>query len=250
MNDQLCSKRKAKAKCQSEMQANQTIWLFDLDNTLHNASAAVFPSIANNMTRYMTQVLAESNHPSDPETVNQLRINYLKRYGATLKGMVIHHGVNEKDFLHEAHKFDHLPDLLRRERGLSKILALLPGKKILFTNAPREYSQQAIRHFNLHRHFAAHISIENMRVHGKSHPKPSKPYLRKLLAQHGWQASQCILVEDSVANIIAAKQIGIRTVMVTGHGQHVQQKSISASADITVKSVFELPRRLRQLHIS
>ena len=86
-----------------------------------------------------------------------------------------------------------------------------------------------------------------MRVHGKSHPKPSKPYLRKLLAQHGWQAGQCILVEDSVANIIAAKQIGMRTVMVTGYGQHVQQKSISASADITVKSVFELPHRLTQI---
>jgi hypothetical protein len=39
-------------------------------------------------------------------------------------------------------------------------------------------------------------------------------------------------------------------VLVTGHGQHVQQKSISASADIKVKSVFELPHRLRQLGLS
>ena len=227
-----------------------TIWLFDLDNTLHNASAAVFPSIANNMTRYMTQVLAAANHPSDIDTVNQLRVDYLKRYGATLKGMVIHHGVNETDFLREAHQFEHLPDLLRRERGLSKILALLPGQKILFTNAPQEYSKQAIRYFNLHRHFSDHISIEAMHVHGKSHPKPSKPYLRKLLAQHAWSPQQCILVEDSVADLVAAKQIGLRTVLVTGHGQHVQQKSISASADIKVKSVFELPHRLRQLGLS
>ena len=226
-----------------------TIWLFDLDNTLHDASSAIFPSIANNMTRYIAQVLKDANHPSDATTVEALRVGYLKRYGATLKGMVIHHGVDEKEFLREAHKFEHLPDLLTRERGLSKILARLPGKKILFTNAPQDYSKQAIRHFNIHRHFAAHISIENMRVHGKSHPKPSKPYLRKLLAQHGWQANQCVLVEDSVANLVAAKQIGLRTVMVTGHGQHVQQKSISASADITVKSVFELPQRLRQLGI-
>ncbi len=224
-----------------------TIWLFDLDNTLHNASAAVFPSIASNMTRYITQVLIDANHPSDPATVEAMRVGYLQRYGATLKGMVIHHGVKESEFLREAHRFEHLPDLLRRERGLSSILARLPGKKILFTNAPQSYSQEAIRHFNIHRHFAAHISIENMRVHGKSHPKPSKPFLRKLLAQHGWHPNQCILVEDSVANIVAAKQIGLRTVMVTGHGQHVQQKSISASADITVKSVFDLPRRLRQL---
>ena len=88
-----------------------------------------------------------------------------------------------------------------------------------------------------------------MRVHGKSHPKPSKAFLRKFLAQHGWHPQQCILVEDSVANLSAAKQIGMRTVMVTGHGQHVQQKSISARADITVKSVFELPRRSSQCRL-
>jgi hypothetical protein len=30
--------------------------------------------------------------------------------------------------------------------------------------------------------------------------------------------------------------------MITGHGQHVVQKSVTASADITVKSVFQLAR--------
>jgi putative hydrolase of the HAD superfamily len=174
-------------------------------------------------------------------------VDYLKRYGATLKGMVIHHGVKEEDFLREAHQFDNLHALLQNERGLARLLKTLPGKKILFTNAPQHYAKQVLRHFNLHKHFSDHISIEAMRVHGKSQPKPSKAYLRKFLAQHGWHARQCILVEDSVANLQAAKQIGMRTVMVTGHGQHQPQKSISASADITVKSLFQLPHRFHHL---
>ncbi|MBI1835012.1 MAG: HAD-IA family hydrolase [Burkholderiales bacterium] len=185
----------------------QTIWLFDLDNTLHNASAAVFPAIAENMTRFMAEFLRDENGPLDLAAVNALRMDYLKRYGATMKGLVLHHGVREADFLREAHRFDDLPALLRYERGL------------------------------------AHVSIEAMRVHGKSHPKPSKAFLRQFLAQHGWHPRQCVLVEDSLANLSAAKQIGMRTVMVTGHGQHIPQKSVSARADITVKSVFELPRR-------
>lgn len=225
------------------MKQAETIWLFDLDNTLHNASAAVFPAIAQNMTQYMAQLLGSH---FDLDAVNALRMDYLKRYGATLKGMVLHHGVREADFLREAHRFEDLSSLLRYERGLARVIASLPGRKVLFTNAPNLYARQVLRFLRLHPHFDHHVSIESMRVHGKSHPKPSKTFLRKFLAQHGWHPRQCVLVEDSVANLSAAKQIGMRTVMVTGHGQHVQQKSISASADITVKSVFELPRRRSQ----
>ena len=223
----------------------QTIWLFDLDNTLHNASKAVFPAIANNMTRYIAEVLKKEQGEVDMEHVNHLRTEYLRRYGATLKGMVIHHGVKEEEFLREAHRFENLEQLLHLERGVARVLKRLPGKKILFTNAPHSYSKEVMRGLRLHKDFAGHISIEQMQVHGKSHPKPSRAYLRKLLAQHGWQPRQCILVEDSVANLQAAKALGMRTVMITGHGQHIAQKSRTASADITVKSVFQLVRLYR-----
>lgn len=222
-----------------------TTWLFDLDNTLHNASKAVFPAIANNMTRYIAEVLKKEQGEVDMEHVNHLRTEYLRRYGATLKGMVIHHGVKEEEFLREAHRFENLEQLLHLERGVARVLKRLPGKKILFTNAPHSYSKEVLRGLRLHKDFAGHISIEQMQVHGKSHPKPSRAYLRKLLAQHGWHPHQCILVEDSVANLQAAKALGMRTVMITGHGQHIAQKSRTASADITVKSVFQLVRLYR-----
>ncbi|TXI90187.1 MAG: pyrimidine 5'-nucleotidase [Burkholderiaceae bacterium] len=222
-----------------------TIWLFDLDNTLHNASKAVFPAIAHNMTRYIAEVLKKEQGEVDMEHVNHLRTEYLRRYGATLKGMVIHHGVKEEEFLREAHRFENLEQLLHLERGVARVLKCLPGKKILFTNAPHSYSREVMRGLRLHKDFAGHISIEQMQVHGKSHPKPSRAYLRKLLAQHGWHPRQCILVEDSVANLQAAKALGMRTVMITGHGQHIAQKSRTASADITVKSVFQLARLYR-----
>ncbi|MBY0573331.1 MAG: hypothetical protein K2P84_06585, partial [Undibacterium sp.] len=60
------------------------IWLFDLDNTLHDASSKVFPAIANNMTRYISELVG-----NDLDTANTLRLAYLRRYGATLKGVVM-----------------------------------------------------------------------------------------------------------------------------------------------------------------
>ncbi len=55
------------------MKQAQTIWLFDLDNTLHNASAAVFPAIAENMTRLMAEFLRDANGPLDLAAVNALK---------------------------------------------------------------------------------------------------------------------------------------------------------------------------------
>jgi len=222
------------------------VWLFDLDNTLHNASHAIFPAINRNMNAYIAKVLGDGLHPADEATVNAVRQDYYQRYGITMLGMVRHHGVKAEDFLQEAHTFEDLPQMIRAQRGLLRLLRQLPGKKILLTNAPRDYSQRVMRHLGLHRHFDGHISVEEMRVHGKLQPKPSRAYLRKLLAMHGWTPENCILVEDSLDNLRAAKTVGLRTVLVNAYTPaHLRQRP-AACVDIRAKSVATLPRRSRQ----
>ncbi|MDO9421736.1 MAG: pyrimidine 5'-nucleotidase [Herminiimonas sp.] len=235
-------------------------WLFDLDNTLHDASHAIFPAIHLNMNVFIERVLHKSGLPSDEAAVNAARVMYWQRYGATLLGMVNHHQVRPEDFLREAHRFDDLATMIRAERGLGKLLRRLPGQKILLTNAPRRYSADVLRHLGLHRHFAKHIPIEAMRVHGRLHPKPSKQMLRKLLARQRISARDCILVEDTVAHLKGAKELGMHTVWVT---QYLASDSIKGAADdkhatvaytkrpiyvdVKVKSVGQLFRKLHRL---
>jgi putative hydrolase of the HAD superfamily len=233
------------------------IWLFDLDNTLHNASHAIFPAINANMNAYIARVLAQDGLPSDADAVNAARLLYWKRYGATLLGMVKHHRVSVDEFLHEAHSFDDLYGMIRAERGLARLLRRLPGRKILLTNAPRRYSHEVLRHLGLHRHFAKHIPIEAMRVHGKLRPKPSRHLLRKLLAKERVPASRCVLVEDTIDTLKAARAVGMRTVWVTGYLRSSPNYSRSAPGlpapiftkrpayvDVKVKSVAQLAGRL------
>lgn len=193
------------------------LWLFDLDNTLHNASHAIFPAINANMNVYITQVLQQAGLASDVDSVNALRQQYWRRYGATLMGMMRHHAVRAEDFLQEAHRFDNLAQMIRAERGLVHLLKRLPGRKILLTNAPRAYSKDVVRHLGLHSQFAKHISIESMQVHRQLRPKPSRQFLRKLLATQRIAARRCILVEDTAENLKAAKQMGMRTAWMTGY---------------------------------
>ena len=193
------------------------IWFFDLDNTLHDASHQVFPAINTNMNAYIAGVLEAAGAPCDGPAVNAARLGYLRRYGATLLGMVRHHQVRPADFLEAAHCFDDLPSMLRTEAGLGRHLARLPGRKILLTNAPQRYSAEVLRHFGLQRHFSGHVPIEAMRVHGRLTPKPSRALLRKLLAQHRLPAHRCMLVEDTLSCLKAAKSLGMRTVWITGY---------------------------------
>ena len=221
------------------------VWLFDLDNTLHDASHAIFPAINDNMNALITRVLASQNLPSHPDAVNEVRVRYWQRYGATLLGMIRHHGVRADDFLRDAHIFDDLTKMIRAERGIAKLLKRLPGRKILLTNAPRDYAHTVVRHLGLHRHFAEHLPIEAMRVHGQWRPKPSRLMLRQLLRQRGLSASRCVLVEDTLANLRSAKALRMRTVWFTGFSPRTFFRP--AFADVQVKSLHQLPKQLARL---
>lgn len=239
-------------------QGQNMLWLFDLDNTLHNASHAIFPAITQNMNTFLAKTLGSAEAPADPETVNAVRMQYWKRYGATLLGMMRHHNVRMEDFLHEAHQFDDLPSMIRAERGVQRFLRHLPGRKILLTNAPRRYSREVLRHLGLHRHFARHIPIESMQVHGRLRPKPSRHLLRTLLAREKVKPHKAILVEDTAKTLKAAKSLGLRTVLVTQYLSaqssrqrdtlpQPQHKGRPAYVDVKVKSISQLPRLMQRL---
>nr|WP_229459284.1 pyrimidine 5'-nucleotidase [Massilia cavernae] len=232
------------------------LWLFDLDNTLHDASHAIFPAISANMNVYIARVLGDGTTPATQEAVNAARLGYWKRYGATLLGMIRHHDVKAADFLHETHAIGDLQQMIRTEKGLSRLLRILPGRKILLTNAPTRYSKDVMRHLGLKRHFSHHIAIENMHVHGRLRPKPSKLMMRRMLRKHGVAARRCILVEDTLDNLRTAKQLGVRTVWITQYlkmsdpiGAAAVPKMLKRPAyvDVKVKSLRQLAARLHRL---
>ncbi|WP_228894208.1 HAD-IA family hydrolase [Pseudoduganella aquatica] len=236
--------------------ARAPVWLFDLDNTLHNASHAIFPAITANMNAYIARVLGQEGAPAGADEVNAARRLYWQRYGATLLGLVKHHGVRSEHFLHETHSMPNLARMIRAEKGLGRLLRALPGRKVLLTNAPHRYSTMVLRHMGLHRHFSHHIAIESMRIHRQLRPKPSKLMLRKLMRKQGVTPGRCILVEDTLANLRTAHGLGMRTAWVTQYlkvadpigAAHVPKRLIRpAWVDVKVKSVRHLPARLSRL---
>lgn len=219
------------------------LWLFDLDNTLHDTSHAIFPLIDAGMTQAVAESLAV-----DEATANHYRSAYWKRYGATVIGMVRHHGIDPHAFLHRSHDFDVGP-LVRAEKGLAGLLKRLPGRKVLLTNAPLHYARAVLRHLGILRQFDALWGIEQMRLHGEFRPKPSSKLLHYVLAREGVPAHRAVLVEDTLENLRGARRAGVRTVHVFHPGTPFSRghRHRPGYVDLRVNCVTDLLLRRRPL---
>lgn len=202
--------------------------MFDLDNTLHDAVPHVFPHISRAMTGYLQTHLGLSEPGA-----NHLRVQYWQRYGATLLGLMRHHPeIDPRHFLWHTHQFPQLHSMLVYERGLRGLLRKLPGKKILFSNAPEHYARGVLQTMGLKDLFTDVFCVERTRFR----PKPASQGFRILLRAHGIRPERAIMVEDDLDNLRTAKSLGMRTVWVTSASKS------PPFVDARVKSILQLRR--------
>jgi putative hydrolase of the HAD superfamily len=202
------------------------VWIFDLDDTLHNASAHVFPHINRSMTQYLMTHL-----DLDEAAACQLRRDYWQRYGATLRGLMRHHGTDPHHFLHHTHQFPQLESMILKTRGLRHMLRHLGGRKIVFTNSPMAYAEQVLRLLGIRDLFDTVFSIESTRFQ----PKPSMRGFLCLLRTLKLNASRCIMVEDNLPALVTARRLGMKTVYINPGARK------PSHVDARIGSVLALP---------
>lgn len=210
----------------------ERLWIFDLDNTLHDARPHIFPQINRAMTDYIVRHLE-----IDEACATKLRQEYWSRYGATLLGLVRHHGIDPRHFLRETHQFPALSSQLLVDKVLKATLLRLPGRRVIFSNAPRHYIDAVLTQTKLAPLFDAVYAIEQVRFR----PKPDLWGFREILRREGIAPTRAIMVEDTVTNLKSAKRLGMKTVWVGGGTR------TPAYVDVSIASVLRLPAAARRL---
>ncbi len=208
------------------------VWIFDLDNTLHDATPHIFPHINRSMTAYLQKYLQ-----LDEAEANALRVDYWQRYGATLSGLMKHHGTDPDHFLSHTHQFPALAKMVLRQPRLRQVLRQLPGKKLVFSNAPLGYANAVLKLLLVDDLFDDVFAIE----HAHYRPKPQSAGFRALLRKHRLQAAQCVMVEDSAENLFTAKRLGMHTVWVS------DALRAPSYVDVKIRDVLDLPRAVSKL---
>ncbi len=178
-------------------------WIFDLDNTLYPASSDLFGLIDQRMTEYVARLTG-----TDPVEARRIQKDMFRDHGTTLSGLMKTYTIDPHEFLAFVHDIE--MDVLAEDRRVIDALALLPGRKLIFTNGDGAYARRVLARLGLSESFEAIHDIHACAYD----PKPNPPAYAAMCAALRVEPSTALFVEDMARNLAPAKALGMTTVWV------------------------------------
>ncbi|HSI41871.1 MAG TPA: pyrimidine 5'-nucleotidase [Xanthobacteraceae bacterium] len=178
-------------------------WVFDLDNTLYPPGLDLWRQIDVRMRDYIARFLG-----LPLEEAFAVQKDYYRRYGTSLRGLMLEHGMDPAAFLAHAHAID--LSGLDPAPALGAALAGLPGRKLVYTNGSRGHAEAILAKLGV----AEHIADVHDIIAAEFHPKPHAEAYQRFLAAHGVEPRRAAMFEDLARNLEVPAQLGMRTVLV------------------------------------
>lgn len=189
--------------------AQYTTILLDLDDTLYPSSTGLWKAISQRIDSFMQDVLGIA-----PSEAILLRADYLRRYGTTLGGLVAHHNADPLNYLLYVHDID-LDGFLAPNPELGSMLAQLPQKRVVFTNATKDHADRVLRRLSVERHIDRIVDILALEFHNKPRPEA---YGRAMSLVGDSNPQSYVILDDRVENLDPARSMGMTTVLVGSDG--------------------------------
>jgi putative hydrolase of the HAD superfamily len=187
--------------------------LFDLDNTLYSEQCGVFDLIDRRMNEWL---IANLQIPENE--VNEFRNKYFIQYGTTLRGLMLHHDVNPRDFLDYVHDVP-VHEFLTADLELRETLEQVKARKLIFTNSDLKHANRILDALGVRDQFERIFDIEAMNFIPKPNPDPYRIVLEYLRLQ----PKDVLLIDDMERNLKPAQEMGMRTVLI-GNGKPVDDR--------------------------
>lgn len=182
-----------------------TTLFIDLDDTIYPPEKGVWDAIGEKINKYM-----ETRVGIDASEVPVLRENLYRTYGTTLRGLMLTRGIDPADYLEFVHDIP-LREFLHPAPELRALLERYPLRKIILTNADRNHALRVLNILELNGIFEQIIDIMDMLPYCKPLPEAFQKALEKAGNLH---AEECIYLDDNVANLRTAKELGFYTIHV------------------------------------
>jgi len=206
--------------------------LFDLDDTLYARASGLWPAIGQRINAYMTKRLG-----LPPEAAVGMRQAYLEKYGTTLNGLRAEYGVDSEDYLAFVHDLP-LERYLEPSPELDQMLARLPLRKVIFTNADAPHARRVVARLGITRHFERIVDVHAVSFASKPDPRA----YQQALALIGAAPQECMFVDDAVRNLRPAHDLGMKAVLINPAGG-----ALPASVDHQIDTILELEPLLQRL---
>lgn len=182
-----------------------SVLYFDLDDTLYPKSSGLWDAIGRRMNDYL---LERMNFPADQ--ITQIRQTYFETYGTTLRGLQIHHAVDTNDYLAYVHDLP-IEEFISLDPVLRSLLGSLDQPKWIFTNADSNHANRVLETLGVQDCFEGIIDVRALNFLCKPE---IDAYKRAISLVNGFNAEQCVLLDDSVRNLEPANNLGFTTVLI------------------------------------
>ena len=178
-------------------------WVFDLDNTLYPHHLNLWQQVDERIRDYIAGFLKVTH-----EEAFRVQKDYYKRYGTSMRGLMIEHGMKPDDFLDFVHQIDHSP--LEPNPALGVAIEQLPGRSSSSPTAPAATPMRCWR---------GSASTGTSRTcstssRPSSSPKPAPGTYDRFLKLHDVDAGKAAMFEDLARNLAVPHSLGMTTVLV------------------------------------
>ncbi len=194
----------------------------DLDGTVYDQGNGLMETMSKRIVKYGREVLGLPQKELDW---------YYRKYGNTLRGLMQHQHVDAQEYLAYIHDLP-LEDYLQPDHRLRRALLSLPQPKWIFTNSWRRHAERTLELLGIADLFVGIVDVESMGYEAK----PDPLVYREALRQTGNPDPRtCLFVEDSLANLWPAWEMGWSTVWVSREMQR------PFCVEHMIRSLHELP---------
>ena len=188
-----------------------TTIFFDLDDTLYPSSTNLWLAIKGRMNEFMRDRM---NIPVNE--IPALREKYYLQYGTTMRGLQANHKIDVDDFLAYVHDLP-LGNYLTPDTAQREVIASLPTRNLIFTNADSSHAERVLTQLNLRDLFSVIVDVNAVTPYCKPMPEAFKIAM-KLAGES--DPSRCVMIDDLTRTTRAAKEAGMSSILFGGTVSH------------------------------
>ena len=181
-------------------------WIFDLDNTIYDFHLGLFRRISQRMTEYIKNFF-NLNH----EDALNLQKNMYKKYGLTLRGLIIEKNIDPEPFLNYVHDVGF--DDLKTDYELKELLSKINGQKLIYTNASYHHAKNILKSMGIFEEFEIIFDIKDANYIAKPNYK-SYEMMKDKFGLNNNNINRSIFFEDTAKNLKPASELGMGTVWI------------------------------------
>ncbi len=181
-----------------------TTIFFDLDDTLYPSDTGLWHAIKERMNSYMRERM---HFPEDQ--IATVREKYFLQYGTTMRGLQANHKIDTEDFLAYVHDLP-LKDYLTPDPTLRSVIASLPTRNLIFTNADINHAKRVLNVLELTDLFDTIVDVNTVSPYCK--PMSESFQIAMKLAGET-DPSKCVMIDDIHRTTRAAREAGMFSIL-------------------------------------